>query len=125
MKKIVLRMDDVGASTKKYNQHGKIFWDIFGRKVPIAFFANWLFFKRIKPFSNWAPYSELNVTQWKNIFLLLRKYNATLTVGLTASWAISDTEIISFDKKFPDESSIIKEGVEEKILEIANYGLTH
>ena len=118
-------MDDVGASTKQYNQHGKKLWKIFGRNLPVAFFANWLFFKRIKPFSNWAPYSELNVTQWKNLFLLLRKYNATLTVGITASWAKSENELISFDKKFPNEYSIIKEGVEENILEIANHGLTH
>ena len=125
VEKIVLRLDDVGASSKRYNQHGKVYWEILGKQIPAIFFANWLFFKRIKPFAQWAVYSELNVGQWARIFQLLRKHTAKLTVGVTACWAVSEHELIPFDKKFPDEAIILKEGAEEGIIEIANHGFCH
>ena len=46
MKKIVLRIDDIGASTKIYNQHGKVYWNVLGKPLAIAFFAAWGFVKR-------------------------------------------------------------------------------
>lgn len=125
LKKIILRIDDIGASTKQYNQRGKKHWRILGKQVPIAFFANWFFFKRIKPFARWGIYPELGVEQWIRIFILLRERDAKLTVGITACWAASEEELIPFDEKFPEEASILKEGSEEGLVEIANHGLCH
>jgi len=125
MDKIVYRLDDIGASTKLYNQRGKVWWNVLGMNLPIAFFANWGFFKRIKPFKLWGPYPELNVTQWEKILALLKKYNVKMTVGVTACWATSEDELIPFDKKFPKQAAILKEAQDEELIEIANHGLTH
>jgi len=125
MEKIILRIDDIGASTKIYNQHGKVYWPVFNKKLPIAFFANWFFFKRIKPFAAWGIYPEMACSHWEEMFNLLKLYNASITVGVTATWAVSEKELIPFHKKFPDQASILKEGVCEGIVEIANHGLTH
>ena len=118
-------MDDIGASSKQYNQHGKKNWKIFGTGLPLAFFANWLFIKRCRPFARWAIYPELTVDEWSKIFLLLRARNANLTVGVTACWAYSENHLIPFYEKFPEEASILKEGLEEGLIEIANHGLCH
>jgi len=118
-------MDDIGASTKIYNQYGKTHWKVFGKNLPLSFFANWLFFKRIKPFAKWAIYNELNEEDWKKIFFCLRRNNANMTIGITAAWAISEFNIISFDQKFPRQTAILREGVEEGLIEIAHHGLTH
>jgi peptidoglycan/xylan/chitin deacetylase (PgdA/CDA1 family) len=118
-------MDDVGASTKEFEQHGRVRWRVFGREVPLAFFANWLFFKRIRPFAQWGVYQELSEEHWIRIFTLLQQHDAKLTVGVTACWAVSQDELIPFDKKYPSEASILKEGSQEGIVEIANHGLCH
>lgn len=125
MRKIALRMDDVGAASKIYNQHGKVYWEVFGRNLPLTPFANWLFLKRTKLFKRWAPYRELTAREWDGIFSLLRKYNAKLTVGITASWVEPDGTLTPFPQKFPEEASKIKEGVKEGLIEIAHHGLTH
>jgi hypothetical protein len=125
MRKIALRMDDVGAASKIYAQRGKVYWEVFGKNLPLAPFANWLFFKRTKPFKRWAPYRELTAIEWDGIFSLLKKYNAKLTVGITASWVEPDGTLIPFPTKFPEEASKLKEGVEEGLIEIAHHGLTH
>ena len=125
MNKIVLRIDDIGASGKKYNQRGRKYWPFFGKQLPLSFFADWLFFKRIKPFALWGVYPELNVNQWEKIFLLLNSYDAKMTVGITACWAESEYELIPFNEKFPEEAGILKEGFQDGLIEIANHGLTH
>ena len=76
-------------------------------------------------FGSWAPYEEMKQTQWIAIFNLLKERNAKLTVGITASWVTKDAELIPFPKRFPDEAAVLREGLEEGLLEIANHGLTH
>lgn len=125
MNKIALRMDDIGASTKLYNQHGKVWWKILGINIPLVFFANWLFFKRISPFKRWAPYSELRCDDWERIFNILQKKKAKITLGITACWAEDKYKLIPFNKKYPHQAKIIKEGVKSGIVEVANHGLTH
>ena len=48
MNKIALRIDDIGASTKKFEVYSKL---------P---FGNFLFLKYLYPFKAWAPYDEIN-----------------------------------------------------------------
>lgn len=118
-------MDDVGASTKRYEVYGRETFEIFGKKIPMSKISNFLFLKYIPPFKKWAPYRELKVPEWQEIFQLLKNYNAKLTVGITASWVERDMKKVPFPVKFPDEASIIREGVQEGIVELANHGLTH
>ena len=125
MDEAIYRLDDVGASTKLYNQRGKVWWRVSGIDLPIAPFANLLFFKRIPPFKLWGPYSELTSRQWEEILNILKKHQAKITVGVTACWAESKDKLIPFGKKFPKQTAILKAGQDEGLLEIANHGLTH
>jgi peptidoglycan/xylan/chitin deacetylase (PgdA/CDA1 family) len=110
---IHLRMDDIGASTKKYEVYSK------------TKFGNILFFKYLKPFKAWGPYPEISAEQWQKIFELLNDYDARLTIGVTASWVERNGSLIPFPEKFPSQSELIKKACQEKLIEIANHGLTH
>lgn len=115
MKRIALRIDDIGASTKKYEVYSKK-W--FG-------FGNFLFLKRMKYFKAWAEYREMSDEEWYQVFDLLKKYNSRLTVGVTATWVNYDGTSVNFNDKFPAEAEALKYGVEIGLIEIANHGLTH
>ena len=75
-KSISLRMDDVGASSKLYEQYSKKLYGL----------ANISFLKRLPYFKAWGPYPELTAFDWSVIANILETYNAKLTVGITASW---------------------------------------
>ena len=113
MNKIALRIDDIGASTKKFEVYSKL---------P---FGNFLFLKYLYPFKAWAPYDEINYVKWNKIFDMLHKYNSKLTVGVTASWVDEKNNLIPFYEKFPKESKILYEAHKNKLIKIANHGLTH
>lgn len=115
MKKIALRIDDIGASTKHYEVYSKKWFGL----------GNFLFLKYLKFFKAWGPYREMNADEWYQIFDLLRRYNAKLTVGVTASWVNYDGSITPFFKKFPEEAEALKYGQKIGLIEIANHGLTH
>jgi peptidoglycan/xylan/chitin deacetylase (PgdA/CDA1 family) len=119
--RIALRIDDIGASSKRYEVYSDTSWQ-FGE---IRFSGNWLFFKYLPPFKKWGPYREMNVTEWQRIFEFLDRANAKLTVGITAAWVESETKLISFPQKFPDIADVLRKGLEDGLLEIANHGLTH
>lgn len=112
-KKIALRIDDIGASTKKY--------EVYSKKL----FGNILFLKYLKYFRAWAPYSEMTVEMWEQVMDILKKTNACLTVGVTAAWVNKDNSIVPFPEKFPKEAKILQSGFNEGLVEIANHGLTH
>ena len=112
-KLIALRMDDVGASSKKFNIYSK---------YP---FCNTLFIKYLRPFRAWGPYEEITFLQWEKIFKLLSKYKAKLTIGVTAAYVEKDSSLIRFNKKFPKQAALLSEGNKEGIIEIANHGLSH
>ena len=113
MKKIILRMDDVGACTKKYEVYSKY-------RI-----GNILFLKYLKPFKAWGPYKELTEDEWEQIFLILSKYNAKITVGITATWVDEKNQLIPFHKRFPNQALKLKEGIKNNLIEVANHGLTH
>tara|TARA_B110000444_G_C18850992_1_gene605579 strand:- start:6375 stop:7109 length:735 start_codon:yes stop_codon:yes gene_type:complete len=110
---LALRMDDVGASSKKFNVYSK---------YPLC---NTLFIKYIPPFRAWGPYEEISSKQWKEIFRILEKYNAKLTVGVTACYVEKNSTLIPFNIKFPDQAEILLEGVKDGLIEVANHGLSH
>jgi hypothetical protein len=119
---VALRLDDVGASSKRYevysNKHLRL-------KGVLLFSGDWLFLKYLPPFKAWGPYRELNEDDWMQIFWVLQENSAKLTIAITATWATSEHELVPFPKKFPNEARLLREGVKSGLLEIANHGLTH
>jgi hypothetical protein len=113
MKKIVFRMDDVGASTKKF--------EIYSKKP----FGNFLFLKRMPYFKAWGPYNELSTDNWKDIFNFIGENNYKLSLAITAAWVDEKNNLIPFYEKFPDQAKVICEFLKKGILEINNHGLTH
>ncbi len=134
MKKVVaLRLDDVGASTKKYEVYSTYTWKLSvkrktfklrGKKLKIAL-GNWLFLKYLPGLKAWGPYREMTSQEWYAMLDLLEKFHGKLTVGVTATWAESQENLIPFPERFPEEAAVLKEGLQQGLLEIANHGLTH
>ena len=48
-----------------------------------------------------------------------------MTVGVTAGWVERDGGIVPFQKKFPEAAMVVRRGVNEGLLEVANHGYTH
>ena len=113
MKKIFLRIDDIGASTKKFEVYSK------------NRFGNILFLKYLKYYRAWAPYPELTKNEWEQILEILSKNNAKLTVGVTASWVEKDSTLVPFPEKYPEQAELLKYASESGLIEIANHGFTH
>jgi peptidoglycan/xylan/chitin deacetylase (PgdA/CDA1 family) len=116
-----LRMDDVGAASKRYEVYSKRRWGV----GPLAVSGNWLFLKYLPSFKAWGPYRELRADEWRRICDLLERRGAKLTVGITAAWVESEHSLIPFPEQCPAEARAIKEGVDAGIFEVANHGLTH
>lgn len=114
-KKVALRIDDIGASSKQFEVYSRKWFGI----------GNFLFLKRLDFFKAWGPYEEMTAEQWERIFEVLGRYDAKLTVGVTACWVEYDGALIPFFEKFPDEAQTLRQGVAEGLIEIANHGLTH
>ncbi|MBN1788095.1 MAG: polysaccharide deacetylase family protein [Sedimentisphaerales bacterium] len=111
--KLALRIDDIGASSKRFEVYSK---------VPGG---NILFLKCLPAFKAWGPYEELSAGQWEGIFSILRRFGAKLTVSVTAGWVEKDGQLIPFIQKFPSQAEAIKKALDEGLVEIANHGLTH
>src|SRR3989344_8749146 len=123
--KIVFRLDDVGASSKRFDVYGREVFSLFGKNIPVSRVSNFFFMKYIPPFKKWAPYRELNVPEWLEILKMLREFKARMTVGMTASWVERDQRQAPFPVKFPGQAAVIREGVQAGLIEVANHGLTH
>jgi peptidoglycan/xylan/chitin deacetylase (PgdA/CDA1 family) len=118
---IALRMDDVGASSIKYEIYSNENWRI----GPLRVSGNWLFLKYLSPFRAWGPYKEMSVGLWKGVIHLLHKHKAKLTVAVTATWADGERDLKPFPTVFPHQAGMIKEAVQDGVVEVANHGLCH
>ena len=121
--RVALRLDDVGAASKQHEVYGVT-------RIPVGPFAlpfpgNLLFLKYLPPIKRWAPYPELTAAQWEEILTTLSEAGARLTVAVTAGWVERDGRIVPFPTKFPDQARALRDGVEGKLVEIANHGYTH
>lgn len=112
-KNICIRMDDIGAASKR--------WAVYSKNPA----GNILFLKYIAPFKSWGPYRELTVADWDLVTKILKKHNASMTVGITANWVERNGKRIPFHLKFPAQAQCIKRAADEGIIEVANHGLTH
>ena len=121
-----LRIDDIGASTKEFNIYGRNTIEIGKKTISFPqFISNFLFFKRLPFITGWGKYKELNYEDWIDIINTLKDHNAKLNIAITACWVEKDGSLTKFNNKFPEQTEIIKYGVNENIFYILNHGLTH
>lgn len=121
----IFRIDDIGASTKHFNQHGKKRVRLFGC-IPFYFpFANVWFFKRMEPFRGWAVYDELTKDEWGSILAVFAKHRIVPVVAITATWVERGGTLVPFHEKFPEEAQLLKRAFMEGKIIVANHGLTH
>lgn len=111
--KTIFRIDDIGASSKYFEQHGK--WKI----------GNLWFLKRFKPFKKWGPYKELTGKEWLKFLEIFKKYNIIPIIAITACWVEKDSSLTPFPEKFPEEAAVLKKAFLDGKVVVANHGLTH
>lgn len=118
---IALRLDDVGASSKRY--------EVYSRLLPLpgraAHAGDLLFLKFLPPFRAWGPYRELRADEWQRILETLDREGARMTVAVTAAWVTWSGALIPFPDRFPTQAGVIAEGASAGLLEVADHGLTH
>ncbi len=112
---MILRIDDIGASSKEFEVYSKKFFGL----------GNFLFLKYLPYFKAWGRYSELSLEEWESIYTLIERYDARLLIGITACWVDRESNLISFPKKFPDQAKFIKSKIESGLFKVALHGLTH
>ena len=118
---LVIRLDDVGACSKKYEIYSRI-----QRRVgPLGVPFDWLFLKYLPGLKAWGPYPEISATTWRRIIAMLEQYDARLVLGVTASWVESEHQLIPYPVKFPESAAVLKDACHRGLVEIANHGLTH
>ncbi len=120
---IALRLDDVGAASKRHEVHGLTRLRVAGLRVPFP--GNMLFLKYLRPIKRWGPYRELGPDDFEAILERLARAGSRLTVAITAGWVERDGSIVPYPVKFPEASRVIRAGVERGLLEGANHGYTH
>src|SRR3989344_1963536 len=95
----ILRIDDIGASTKQFEQYGR---QDFGRlHFP---WANYFFLKRTWPFKKWGPYKELTAEEWRKYVEIFKYLNIKPVVAINAAWVEKDSQLVPFPQKFPAEA---------------------
>lgn len=122
---MIFRIDDIGASAKHFEQHGQKWFKLFGKKIIYFPFANFWFFKRIKPFKRWAKYDELTVKEWEKFLPIFEKNNIVPIVAVTACWVDERSRLTPFPQKFPEEALLLKKAFHEGKVIIANHSLAH
>ena len=118
-----LRLDDVGAASKRYEVYGLT--RVRLGPVTVPFPGNFLFLKYVPPVRRWGPYRELTAAQWERILEALAGAGARMTVGVTAGWVEADGRVVPYPRKFPAAAAVIRRGTESGLLEVANHGYTH
>ncbi|MBI4253675.1 MAG: polysaccharide deacetylase family protein, partial [Candidatus Rokubacteria bacterium] len=120
---VALRLDDVGAASKRHEVYGLTRVRVGTLVVPFP--GNFLFLKYLPPIKRWGPYRELSAPEWEGVLAALETAHARMTVAVTAGWVESDGGVTPFPRKFPAAAGVIREGVRRGLLEIANHGYTH
>jgi peptidoglycan/xylan/chitin deacetylase (PgdA/CDA1 family) len=120
---VALRMDDVGAASKRNEVYGITRLRVGPLAVPFP--GNLLFLKYLPPIKRWGPYRELDARDWQAVLDLLAARGSRMTVGVTAGWVEADGSVTPYPKKFREAGRLVREGVERGLLEVANHGYTH
>ena len=85
-RKVALRIDDIGASSKQFEVYSNKWFGV----------GNLFFLKKLDFFKAWGPYKEMTASEWEAIFEILKKYDAKITVGVTASWVEYSGQLVPF-----------------------------
>src|SRR5262249_44054742 len=120
---LALRMDDVGAASKRHEVYGITRLEVGGLRVPFP--GNLLFLKYLPPIKRWGPYRQREGGDWEGVLAWLERHAPRLTVGVTAGWVEDDGSITPYPRKFPEASRVVRLGAERGLLEVANHGYTH
>ena len=120
---VALRLDDVGAASKRHEVYGATRLSLGVVRIPFP--GNVLFLKYLPPIKRWGPYRELQAPEWHRILSVLESTGSRMTVGVTAGWVERDGRVVPFPRKFPDAAAVIREGARRGLLEVANHGYTH
>ena len=120
---VALRLDDVGASSKRFEVYGRTRLPFGGWQLPFP--GNFLFLKYLPPIKRWGPYGELTAQAWEQILLLLEATGARMTVAITAGWVERDGRVVPYPRKFPDAAALLSQAVRQGLVEPANHGWTH
>ncbi len=120
---VALRLDDVGAASKRHEVYGLTRLVVGGWRVPFP--GNVLFLKFVPPIRRWGPYRELTAAEWERILALLPKLGARMTVAVTAGWVERDGSVTPFPRRFPEAACVLREGARRGLVEVANHGYTH
>jgi len=120
---VALRLDDVGAASKRHEVYGLTRIPLGRMRVPFP--GNFLFLKYVPRIKRWGPYRELSPAEWDAILEMLEDTGARLTVAVTAGWVERDGGVVPFPLKFPDQAAVIRQGITRGLLEVANHGYTH
>lgn len=108
-----LRIDDLGASSKQYEQWSRTRWANVGP------------FKTLTPWRAWGPYGEMGGTELYEVFNLVHVSLSRVTLAITACWVEDDGSLTPYQEKFPLQACVVKEWAQRGVVEVANHGLTH
>ena len=120
---IALRLDDVGAASKRFEVYGRTRLPLGGWRLPFP--GNFLFLKYLPPIKRWGPYGELTAPAWEQILALLESTGARMTVAITAGWVEADGRVVPYPRKFPEAAALLSQAVRRGLVEPANHGWTH
>ena len=120
---VALRLDDVGAASKRHEVYGRT--RVRLGPVSLPFPGNFLFLKYCPGIRRWGPYRELSAAEWHAMLAILAGADARMTVAVTAAWVERDGRLVPFPAKFPEAAAAVREGVRAGRLEVANHGYTH
>lgn len=109
----MLRLDDLGASSKQYEWWSRHRW------------ANvWPLHHR-KLFGAWGPYRELTAAELDALCGMAVHYEAPLMLAITAQWVEADGTQIPYSIKFPQHAGVVRRWVDRGRVTVAAHGLTH
>ena len=120
---VALRLDDVGAASKRHEVYGLTRIHLGSRAIPFP--GNFLFLKYLPPIKRWGPYRELAAREWEAVLGTLEATGERMTVAITAGWVEREGRIVPYPAKFPDAAAVVREGARRRLLEVANHGYTH
>jgi peptidoglycan/xylan/chitin deacetylase (PgdA/CDA1 family) len=120
---VALRLDDVGAASKRHEVYGRT--RVRVGPVALPFPGNFLFLKYCPGIRRWGPYRELSALAWQGILAALAEAGARMTVAITAAWVERDGRLVPYPAKFPEAAAAVRDGVRAGRIEVANHGYTH
>ncbi len=120
---VALRLDDVGAASKRHEVYGLTRLRVGALTLPFP--GNLLWLKYLPPIKRWGPYRELSAPEWESVLAALAAAGSRMTVAITAGWVETGGSVVPFPEKFPGAAAVIREGVRRGLIEVANHGYTH